>query len=47
MKKFLEPEMQIRRFDLEDILTASSTEQPSASEDEPIPTVDEDEGVIV
>lgn len=44
MKKFIEPEIKCLFFAVEDILTTSSVVEPQP---DPIPTVDEDEGMIV
>lgn len=44
VKKFIEPEMKCLFFTVEDVLTTSSIDTPKP---DPIPTVDEDEGMIV
>ena len=47
MKKFVAPELETKKFDLEDILTASGIIDETEPPEDTIPTQDEDEGVIV
>lgn len=44
MKQFVTPEVTLREFTFEDVLTLSSV--PPAGPD-PLPTIDPDEGVII
>ena len=47
MKKFIKPELQRLPFAAEDVLTTSSVDTPDSGTPAPLPTIDEDEGVIV
>ncbi|MBQ4565477.1 MAG: hypothetical protein IJA48_03925 [Oscillospiraceae bacterium] len=47
MKEFIKPELRCLPFTVEDVLTLSSAELPPSGDIDPLPTIDEDEGVIV